>query len=457
MPTCPNGHQSAADDWCEVCGHRMTGAAAPPGAVPPPPTPPPAAPSSGGGYGYPGPPGVPVPPSQAQGFPGQPGPDSSYSPYSPHPQQQPEACPQCRTPRESQAPFCEECRYNFLTHSPTTFVPAHSPSPPPPPPLGGFPQQGAQGLPQPPAPGAPSFPGAPAEPGRERFDYESSRPSQINRPAEPLAPEPPAPAPGSSPYGQGEGFGRSEGFGQGYAGAQQPMAPPAPPAPQQPQHQPQAPQNAGTHSPPTGDWMLSPPSSPGAPPYQGQQSFPQSQSQGQGQGQGHGQGPGQGQGQSFSQAQGQGAAPASPASAPQQGGAGLGTWVAVIATDREYFTAMMGRSGPEAGNLNLPAYAPEQQLPLSGQRVTIGRRRNSTGESPDIDLARTPEDPGVSHQHAALVQQPDGTWSVVDQDSTNGTTINGAEDPIQPFVPVPLTSGDRVHVGAWTTITLHRM
>ena len=36
MPTCPNGHQSGSDDWCEVCGHRMAGA------VPPPPPPPPA-------------------------------------------------------------------------------------------------------------------------------------------------------------------------------------------------------------------------------------------------------------------------------------------------------------------------------------------------------------------------------------------------------------------------------
>ncbi|MET7442135.1 phosphopeptide-binding protein, partial [Streptomyces sp. NPDC005568] len=48
MPTCPNGHQSGSDDWCEVCGHRMAGA------VPPPPPPPPA------GYGYP-PPGSPPP------------------------------------------------------------------------------------------------------------------------------------------------------------------------------------------------------------------------------------------------------------------------------------------------------------------------------------------------------------------------------------------------------------
>ena len=133
-----------------------------------------------------------------------------------------------------------------------------------------------------------------------------------------------------------------------------------------------------------------------------------------------------------------------------------GPWTAVIAPDREYFMAMMNRSGPEAAALNLPAYGAEHELPLTGQQITIGRRRQSTGEAPDIDLGRTPEDPGVSHQHAVLVAQPDGGWSVVDQDSTNGTTINGGEDPIQPFVPVPLREGDRVHVGAWTTITLRR-
>ena len=132
------------------------------------------------------------------------------------------------------------------------------------------------------------------------------------------------------------------------------------------------------------------------------------------------------------------------------------SWGITIGPDREYFMAMMQRSGPEAAGLNLPAYSPEQQRPLTGNQITIGRRRHSTGESPDIDLAVPPEDPGVSHQHAVLVQQPDGSWAVVDQNSTNGTTVNGAEEPIQPFVPVPLQDGDRVHVGAWTTITIRR-
>ena len=77
-------------------------------------------------------------------------------------------------------------------------------------------------------------------------------------------------------------------------------------------------------------------------------------------------------------------------------------------------------------------------MPLTGNQITIGRRRHSTGDTPDIDLSVPPEDPGVSHQHAVLVQQPDGSWAVVDQNSTNGTTVNGGEDPIQPFVPIPL-------------------
>ncbi len=117
---------------------------------------------------------------------------------------------------------------------------------------------------------------------------------------------------------------------------------------------------------------------------------------------------------------------------------------------------MMTRSGPDAQGLYFPAFAPEVELPMTGHQITIGRRRHSTGEAPDIDLSRAPEDPGVSHQHAVLVQQPDGGWAVVDQDSTNGTTVNLGEEPIRPYTPVPLDDGDRVHVGAWTTITVRR-
>lgn len=396
MPTCPNGHQSGSEDWCEVCGHRMAGAGAPAGAVPPPPPPPPAP-----GYGYP----------QGSG----------------EPTARAELCPQCRTPREAMAPFCEECRWNFLTNTATSYTPLAPQGVP------GGPGAPVPGLNLPPGFQAQQGPPPPQQQQRDPFEYQSSRPSQMNRPAEPLSSEQggrPGPPPPPS-FQQGPPPPPS--FQQPPQGFQQQSAPPAPP-------QPQAPQTGGD------DWLLPPPSQGMAPPApQPPQGFQQPMQQpfpGQGQGQmpSQGQGPGQGQNPDHGQSH-----------TPQSM-----NWTAVIAPDREYFLAMMQRSGPEATGLNLPAYSPEQHLPLTGNQITIGRRRQSTGESPDIDLSVPPEDPGVSHQHAVLVQQPDGSWAVVDQNSTNGTTLNTAEDPIQPYVPVPLQDGDQVHVGAWTTITLRR-
>ncbi|MDX5573246.1 FHA domain-containing protein [Streptomyces griseus] len=459
MPTCPNGHQSGSEDWCEVCGHRMATGGAPAGAVPPPPPPPPPAP----GYGYP-----------QQGSEGG------------GPTMQAELCPQCRTPREAMAPFCEECRWNFLTNTATSYTPLapqHGTPGGPPPGLNlppGFQAQGPGGQGGPGAQGGP--PGAPQP--RDPFDYQGSRPSQMNRPAEPLAPEQ------NGPHGNGGQGGQGGNGGQGGPPPSfQQQGPPPPPSFQQQGHQPPAQQQAApsTRSPfepqqaspfapqqqqsappappqPSGhtggedDWMLPPPSQaqPPQPPQHFQQ--PPSPHQGQGQ-QGQGQDPGQGydqgrpqhgQDQGYDQGQQHGGVPGQ-GRPPQPA-----SWTAVIAPDRAYFLAMMQRSGPEATGLNLPAYSPEQRLPLTGSQITIGRRRHSTGESPDVDLSVPPEDPGVSHQHAVLVQQPDGGWAVVDQNSTNGTTLNGAEDPIQPYVPVPLQDGDQVHVGAWTTITVRR-
>jgi hypothetical protein len=450
MPTCPNGHQSGSDDWCEVCGHRMAGA------VPPPPPPPP-----GGGYGFPPPQGT------------QPGGGRPHLSAVPDPE--PELCPQCRTPREGGAPFCEECRWNFLTNTATSYTPA-APRPPAPGPNVRYQQQ----------------PG-PSYGGGDSYEYQGSRPSQVNRPAEPIPPftsEPSGPTPFGDPrpggYGNDPrpgGPGGPGGFGNdprpggpggpgGFGGDPRPGGPsnfgpdpsrPVPPppgptptnAPGNPGGGPQAFQS-GPPAPPAfpqetqrpqqggpsfggggDDWVISPPSSgPGGPGGPGAPGRP-------GGGYGYPQ-PGATQ------------APPQPGPGYGQPSAGPATWTATIGPDREYFMAMMQRSGPEAAGLNLPAYSPEQQRTLSGNQITIGRRRHSTGDTPDIDLSVPPEDPGVSHQHAVLVQQPDGTWAVVDQNSTNGTTVNGSEEPIQPFVPVPLQDGDRVHVGAWTTITIRR-
>jgi hypothetical protein len=131
------------------------------------------------------------------------------------------------------------------------------------------------------------------------------------------------------------------------------------------------------------------------------------------------------------------------------------SWHVTVAADRAYFDRVVAAGGPDAGAMAFPEFCPPRRFELHGRQVSIGRRSRSRGIFPGIDLLGPPEDPGVSHHHAVLVASGDG-WSVVDLGSTNGTTVNGADEPLPANRPHPLEPGDRVHVGAWTTITLHR-
>jgi FHA domain len=129
-------------------------------------------------------------------------------------------------------------------------------------------------------------------------------------------------------------------------------------------------------------------------------------------------------------------------------------WHVEVAADRKYFDTVLAMEGADARDLSFPAYWPERRFPLSGARVVIGRHSRSRGTAPDIDLGGQFVDPGVSHLHAMLVAQPDGSWTVVDLGSSNGTYVNDRTDPIRPNVPVSVDDGDEIHVGAWTTLTL---
>ncbi|WP_405149738.1 FHA domain-containing protein [Sphaerisporangium sp. NBC_01403] len=149
--------------------------------------------------------------------------------------------------------------------------------------------------------------------------------------------------------------------------------------------------------------------------------------------------------------------PAPPVSPAASGGTGqvpAGGWVAVIAGDRAYYDSMIAQGGPDAAWVAFPPYCPERRVHLSGAEMRIGRRRQSRPMVPEIDLSEPPEDPGVSHLHAVLLAQPGGTWQLVDPGSANGTLVNGKA--VEVNVPVPLEDGDRVHVGAWTVITVRK-
>jgi hypothetical protein len=127
-------------------------------------------------------------------------------------------------------------------------------------------------------------------------------------------------------------------------------------------------------------------------------------------------------------------------------------WTAVVTADRAYFDSVVAYGGPDAAMIEFPGYCPDRQFRLAGAQMRIGRRSVSRGIEPEIDLTGPPADPGVSHLHAVLTAEPDGTWAVLDPGSSNGTIVNGGE--VVPGVRVPLRDGDRICVGAWTVLTI---
>ena len=126
----------------------------------------------------------------------------------------------------------------------------------------------------------------------------------------------------------------------------------------------------------------------------------------------------------------------------------------MVSADRAYYDTIQAAGGPDAAGIAFPAYCPQRRFRLAGTEVRIGRHSASSGIDPEIDLSVPPADPGVSRLHAVLLKAPDGTWSVVDPGSANGTAVNGSEIPHGQ--PVPLRDGDRIHLGAWTELRVVR-
>src|SRR5438552_735316 len=114
-------------------------------------------------------------------------------------------------------------------------------------------------------------------------------------------------------------------------------------------------------------------------------------------------------------------APASPAPADAAAAGGPGAGGATAGS------AATGSAGPDAAAIEFPGYCPERRFRLSGREMRIGRRSVSRGLEPEIDLTGPPADPGVSHLHAVLIAEPDGTWAVLDPGSANGTVVNEGE------------------------------
>lgn len=145
----------------------------------------------------------------------------------------------------------------------------------------------------------------------------------------------------------------------------------------------------------------------------------------------------------------------SPTGGPGPGaGPGTGTgagsrWTAVVSADRGYYESVQAADEQDAARFSFPEGYAERRIDLAKPQMTIGRRSRSRHVEPDIDLTG---DPGVSRLHAVLSIAPDGTCTVTDQETPNGTQLNGREIPASRAVP--LRPGDYINLGVWTRITL---
>lgn len=142
-----------------------------------------------------------------------------------------------------------------------------------------------------------------------------------------------------------------------------------------------------------------------------------------------------------------------PLSAPPDASPGRALTV-VVTADREYYAAQVERGDIVESEFPFPKYPGERRFTLDADVLRIGRASASRGIAVEIDLTGPPLDPAVSHLHAQLLRGADGGWRLVDLGSANGTRLNGAELPVPVESEIPVTAGDRIHVGVWTTLVL---
>lgn len=123
------------------------------------------------------------------------------------------------------------------------------------------------------------------------------------------------------------------------------------------------------------------------------------------------------------------------------------SWAIEVRADQEWGAEQVPeeRQAPEA--------TVDTVVPLTGERLVVGRGSRSRGVVPDIVC----DDTGVSRRHCEFAWV-EGGWSVIDLGSANGTFVAARGDampttPLRPGERRWLSDGDRVYVGGWTCLT----
>jgi hypothetical protein len=121
----------------------------------------------------------------------------------------------------------------------------------------------------------------------------------------------------------------------------------------------------------------------------------------------------------------------------------------VIGADQAHWDRMVGSGEPA-----FPSTPPALTFELRGDRMTLGRVRGAGPADVDLALAGPAADPAVSHHQSEFTHNGEH-WSVRDSGSSNGTWINDSADPLPDGVSHQLAEGDRILIGAWTSLTIH--
>ncbi len=96
-----------------------------------------------------------------------------------------------------------------------------------------------------------------------------------------------------------------------------------------------------------------------------------------------------------------------------------------------------------------PPDVPPQTIVLDKPTTLMGRTSQARAIYPDISLDL---DDAVSHRHAIFSLQPDGSLTLRDIGSSNGTILNDVE--LKSMTDVVLKRGDSIVLGHWTRIAI---